>query len=541
MIEKIFFFLDLIGITPQLFVFNNKRYKSYLSCIMSIIIILFSISFAIYSLCEYLKYENPIMIYTKDNDDHTKRSIELKDLILMFQLIDSIDTLDFNTIDKSIAYFEGYYGIVYNNGTIIDSSIQVENCEFGKNLDLKYKVFDNIQNTYGRKIEEFYCINTKDKNYSLFYQPNFGFSFIILYIKMKNNSLYTPEQINSIIISENNIIDHYNKSDPIRESYVYHYTESFNSLLYSKINYNFQYIKYESDDGIIFKNTKSLNGITFSNIDFVRTKSINKEEYFKNENISLIGAIEFNFNKSNFDRYKRSYQKLPSLLAEIMSVISLLLAIGKQISLLLCEKNMSYDIIDNLLNKNENKKYILRHPNFRIKNIIFNDLKKESFISEKEKIKNELSEKKNNNDKKEKKNNYNELNKSKDFNVSKDLINNIIEAKSKIKNKINYFHIIKSFFCFKDNRTKLINLYHEIIFEDFSVEKMLERFYILENMSHLISKKAREKGKFKPNKKFKEINECIQNLNKFKKKNLYNEGNNKIESYLYSSINKNLK
>ena len=174
--------------------------------------------------------------------------------------------------------------------------------------------------------------------------------------------------------------------------------------------------------------------------------------------------------------------------------------------------------------------------------MIFNDLKKESFISEKEKIKNELSEeKKNNNDKKEKKNNYNELNKSKDFNVSKDLINNIIEAKSKIKNKINYFHIIKSFFCFKDNRTKLINLYHEIIFEDFSVEKMLERFYILENMSHLISKKAREKGKFKTNKKFKEINECIQNLNKFKKKNLYNEGNNKIESYLYSSINKNLK
>ena len=223
MTKNIFYSLDLIGISPQLFVFNNKRYKSKLSCILSIVIILSSLAFGIYSLYQYLKYDNPIIIYTKDNDEKTTRKILLKDLILMFQLIDSIDSLNFRTINKSIAYFEGYYGVIFNNGTIRNTSIEIENCKSGNTFDSKFKGLKETK--YGRKMEEFYCLNSKYENSSLFYDPKIGFSYIILYIKMKNNSIYTPESINSIIISENNIIDHYNKDAPITKSYVYHYTE----------------------------------------------------------------------------------------------------------------------------------------------------------------------------------------------------------------------------------------------------------------------------------------------------------------------------
>jgi len=46
----------------------------------------------------------------------------------------------------------------------------------------------------------------------------------------------------------------------------------------------------------------------------------------------MIGTIEFGINKSNFDNYKRSYQRLQSLLAEIISVINLLFEVGRQIS-----------------------------------------------------------------------------------------------------------------------------------------------------------------------------------------------------------------
>ena len=48
--------------------------------------------------------------------------------------------------------------------------------------------------------------------------------------------------------------------------------------------------------------------------------------------------------------------------------------------------------------------------------------------------------------------------------------------------KINYYHIFKSLFCFKDNKTKFINLCHNIIIEEMSIETMLERFNNLEKI-----------------------------------------------------------
>ena len=53
---------------------------------------------------------------------------------------------------------------------------------------------------------------------------------------------------------------------------------------------------------------------------------------------------------------------MQSLLAELMSVISLLFEIGGQISIFLCEKKMSKDIIFNLINDIiSNKKIKFNH------------------------------------------------------------------------------------------------------------------------------------------------------------------------------------
>ena len=47
------------------------------------------------------------------------------------------------------------------------------------------------------------------------------------------------------------------------------------------------------------------------------------ENHLKEKNTTTIGSIEFLLNKSNYDNYKRTYKTFQSLLAEIMSVISL--------------------------------------------------------------------------------------------------------------------------------------------------------------------------------------------------------------------------
>ena len=90
-------------------------------------------------------------------------------------------------------------------------------------------------------------------------------------------------------------------------------------------------------------------------------------------------------NQSNFDTYKRNYQKLQSLLPEITSVVRILFEIGRQISYFLGYKRMTKDIFDILIDKN--KEIIINDKNKEIINIFTNKGIKE-INSEREKYNN---------------------------------------------------------------------------------------------------------------------------------------------------------
>ena len=241
-ISNILYNFDLIGPNPQLYIFNNKRYKTFFSFIISIIIILFSVFFTIFSLVEYFKYENPMISYTKGNDKNSNREIFLKDTFLMFQLIDSTSV---NRIDESIAYFESTYVNLYDNGKVERGNLTIEKCELGKNIDLKFKDFIIGKSNFGIPIEDFYCFSQNNGNLSLFYYPGIGYKTIHLQIILKNNSYYIPEKIQSLIVSQNSLIDHNNKSNLLSNSYEHHFSPSFSSSQYTTANYKFQFIKYE--------------------------------------------------------------------------------------------------------------------------------------------------------------------------------------------------------------------------------------------------------------------------------------------------------
>jgi hypothetical protein len=197
MVESIYSFIhffNLIGKNPNLFIFSKYRNKSILTSLISICIIFFSIAFAINSLLDYLEFKNPNITFSKDNDDETNRNFIKKDFLLMFQLI---DTTSLKVLNNSIGYYMAEYIIYYNNGTNIYTPIDIETCKIGTNIDKKYENFVNDKSNYGRKIEDFSCINSKFENISLFYDPNVGFSSISLYIIFQNNTIYTPEKIQS--------------------------------------------------------------------------------------------------------------------------------------------------------------------------------------------------------------------------------------------------------------------------------------------------------------------------------------------------------
>ena len=109
---------------------------------------------------------------------------------------------------------------------------------------------------------------------SLFFNPDIDFSFFNLHVILKNNNDFLPENIQSLIVTENNVLAHDNKDNPINQSFIYQFTTGYSSLDYTTINYDFQYIKYESDNGLFYKRIESFNGISFSGMSFYRNNDI---------------------------------------------------------------------------------------------------------------------------------------------------------------------------------------------------------------------------------------------------------------------------
>jgi len=456
--------------------------------------------------------------YTKGNDKSIKREILLKDTFLMFQLMDSTS---YNHIDDSIAYFESTYTTIYDNGKKGGGPLKIEKCELGKNIDLKFKDFIIGKSNFGIPVEDFYCFSPNDGNLTLFYYPDIGYNSIHLQIILKNNTYYNPEKIQSIIVSENSLIDHNNKSNPLSNSYEYHFTPSFSSSQFITSNYNFQFIKYESDDGFFYKKNKNFIGISFSDMTFFNSYKENYdiEKIIKEDNKINIGAIEFSLNRSNYDNYKRTYQRLQSLLAEIMSVVSLLFEIGRQFSDFFCKKSMSIDIFETLISRD--KKHILKIQSYRINKLY--KISENNNISSIERKNTQYESINMINNKLE---NSERIDKTK-LNTSKNDIAYKNEKIRKIRinnkhiDKVNYFHILKSYFCFKDKKTEVINLCNNIIREDMCIERILERFYNLEKFSNHYSR-------FKGPKKFiKDINNT--NVNALKNENISPNSNSSIK------------
>lgn len=508
---------DLIGKSPQLLIFNNYRNKSILSSFISLIIIITSIAFSIYAILDYFKYKNPNITFSRDNDGETNRNIFKRDFLLMFQLI---DTTILKTLDSSIGYYVAEYIIVYNNGTNIYTPLDIETCEIGKNIDKKYQNFVNDKANYGRKVDEFKCISSNFENISLFYDPKVGFSAINLYIVFQNNTIYNPEKIQSLLITENNIINHFNRKEPINKGFLFQLTSAYSSLEYTKVNFNFQFLKYESDEGFIFQDSRILYGMSFSDITSYRNKQ-NKEDITKNfEGIkdSMIGTIEIGINKSNFDNYKRNYQKVQSLLAEISSVISLLFEIGKQLSNFIGSKKMSLNIIEYLVNKDN-----LYTKHYTNKIIL---IKNNNNESSKRKSKPEILDNSNNLDLTIK--NHESKLSGNNIKISKNNKINVKNEKNQFFKNIMFLHLLKSFLCFKDKKSQFINYCHNIINQDMSIERILERLYNIEKINYYLTNEEKRKLKRIKNKKFIEIEKKINEINDETSKEEKSENKNLI-------------
>jgi hypothetical protein len=194
-----------------------------------------------------------------------------------------------------------------------------------------------------------------------------------------------------------------------------------------------------------------------------------------------IGTIMISISKVNFDSYKRNYPRIQTLIAEIMSVISLIFGVFNFFIDILLDKQISIDITKYLLNKaNINK---LKNEENNINLDETKDIDKETQIDLK----------------------INKIdNSQKDFSINASSKTELTNVKT--MDKLNYFHIIISYFCCKNKKAKLINLCQDLIEEDLCIENIFSRLYELERKVNLLSNKKNQ------NNKLDEINNCIYEI-----------------------------
>ena len=366
-------------------------------------------------------------------------------------------------------------------------NIDYEPCELGKNLDIKYKdIIEEFEGIENKKISTYYCLNFHGENLTLFNSPNMDRRLERI-LEIKLESFCKNYILVFSLITQNDLIEHNNRTNPLVPYYQKHRIMSSDKPVNLIFDYN--YIKYETDDGFIFSNKKEINGIGISN-----TNSYDKIDFYDD-----ILLINFKMNGASYDYYQRSFIKFQAFLADVMSLINLLITISKIISEFLLNKKMDKDIIRYILTSN---------------NINKNNISKEKQIHE-------IFD--NNYDKNQKR----IIDTQKSVDSSNEISSKIdLESENKNENinnimknlKIN--SIIKSFFCCKDKKTKIINLCEDIVEKDICIERILKRLYLIENEFDIFKSKN-----------FIEVQNIIDNIN--------NESNEKPNDKIEKVSNQN--
>ena len=465
---------DFIGFIPQFRILEETRYKSIFSSLLSIAIIIFSVAFAFYSFLDYLN-QNPNVHYYKNNDKTTNKTFTISDSFLMFKN---------NFFCASDPFDNGNLIVSLNSpGEVFFEDVNYEPCELGKNLDIKYKdIIEEFERIEDTKISDYSCLNYNGTKFTLINNP---------YIS-NNNETTLEIRLESTcedfilafnLVTQNDFIEHKNKKNPIVPYYQKHRIITDNK--FTNLIFYYNYIKYESDDGFIFSNKNIINGIGVSNTNSYDKREVSKDALY----------IQFKMNGASYDYYQRNFIKFQTFLAEVMSLINLLITISKIISEFLLNKKMNKDIIRYILTPNEVKENSITKEK-EIHGIFDIKFKKQKNQIDKNKI-----------DKNIKGNHFSESPRTptispEDQNNNSDNEKNNEKINNVMKNiKVN--SIIKSFFCCKDKKTELINLCDDIIYKDICIERILKRLYLLENEFDILK-----------NEKFFEIENIIDDLNK---------------------------
>ena len=549
--RALYYKIDFLSLIPTLRIFSNNNYKTNWGVFVSLISLFISICFFIYSFKDFLKFNNPNIISIKESSTSIKRTINLNETLLLFKITDFYDSyksyIDYDP--KEIKFFlsavltEYFYD---NSKNSTEYSFLLEKCELGKtiNLNLKEKI-EEFEKYTDESYTDYYCINANE-NLELYYYPNYGYNELKIYTFISNDTFNTHYSVKSKIIVADDTINNYNRSFPIIRGFKEFSSSKFEKKTYSLVNIDLDFFKYESDNSIFIEtNTKNYSGVSFGDsytqllVEGEKYDLIPNYDFFDNKETYLLAAEQYIKigQKKYFDSYKRSYTKIQSFIAEVKSIIDIVISACTFLTNIVSKKKMKIDIIISLLKKKFNIKsrHFANYKSIGEYSDIYNEINL---------INDTASESKNSSDRKiliqNNLNNSLKLLKSQDQKTSERLFEKVC-FKNKISNalnekileKITICDILRSYLCCCKNwRINLVNSCVDIANKELCIDRILNRLLKLEKMYYLSNDDLKAKIQLMESPDLKEVNETlikyknsILNLNKNNNKIAINENN----------------
>lgn len=326
--NNFFFNIDILSKPPQLRIFGNYNYKTTWSTIISLIVLIFSFGFTLFSSLKYFHFEKKYINYFKNSIYNKTLSFNLNEILLMLKLGEAFkdDIINYDNMYLKAFLYNFDFNSSYEYKPV---EIRLEECELYKNIDKKFAdVVREYESSHKKNsLRDFYCINREDsQKYYLYYNQSNGYNYLsiaLYYNNISNKDLdISLKSMRIYAVLESDFVDHNNNKNPIESKYIEICSSNFNNEILGTTVFDLNYIEYDSDDGFIFEKLNRYKGI--------RLNSETQEFYFqKTIDNNFIGRIKIIINKNTFDKYRRNYTKIPELFSEIESIVNLFFIVGR--------------------------------------------------------------------------------------------------------------------------------------------------------------------------------------------------------------------
>lgn len=346
--------LDILGMTPELYVECEKRKKSNIGAMTSILTVLLLITSIGYFFSELFFGNSFILIYNQTTDYNPV--FDFSEYPLAFGFFDMLSN-PISDLDDQIRIYGELYKLEPSlkpaEGIKMDiKEFKLERCDLKSHFSKYANLFKKMKN-----LDKYYCIPSGQLNLTLYgnyadgLNPN---SFLVIKITKCFNDSSKSRLFPSVICRnkteiEKNIynfylnilfidqdIDHKNYENSAQ---IVARSESFSlsSSVFTGYHIHKKVVNYQTDYGIFFSNLKEE---VFFQDDFI---AINTDLSVNTSSIGLFSHFIFSLSKKT-DNYYRKYPKIQCALAKIGGIVEGILFFFSAVVKFLMKKNYYCDL-----------------------------------------------------------------------------------------------------------------------------------------------------------------------------------------------------